>query len=197
VNLLTPHQLRERLVDFYMTSLARAYGHEMDRAAVERKVIAELELVDHARRSGRTYETKARRAPVAPEPLSDRQVRTDGRAATSAVRVRSTVMHGNPWEVSERWAHCVARIGRILEGVGGAATIQAATDTAEMPALAKRYMDTFGHYMTRDTPAPIRGVDHNPFRGLNDRDAARAFMRACEDIADASSVRLGPWFVPK
>jgi len=49
--------------------------------------------------------------------------------------------------------------------------------------------------MVRDRPAPTTGIDHNPFRGLSDKDAARMFMRRVYDICDRSTGVLGHWWV--
>lgn len=196
MSILTPQQLRDRIASFYEASFRRATGAEVNRAAIERKVIADLELVDAARRSGSLVEHSGRSAAVAPE-RTERAKAATPKPGSKSTRYRPGMLFKNPLDVSYRWACCVARIMRLCEGIGGSSKYEHAADNAEIPTLARRVIHTYCAYMTRATPAPLSGVDDNPFRGMSDGDASRAFMRAMEDIADESSGRLGPWLVPK
>lgn len=204
MSILAPHELRDRLVRLYQAQFRRAYGIETDKAAVERLVIAELAYVEGARAAGDLRETnaKGRAVNVASDKRFDATPVADGPAplvlnGDRPVDYRPRVLHDNPEHLGERFALAMGRICRICEGVGVAATFGASASTAEMPALARRWADAYGNFMTRAMPAPTRGVDHNQFRGLSDRDAARAFMREVENIADASTGKLGAWRVPK
>lgn len=202
--LSTPHQLRDRITALYMAQFRRAYGIEANREAVERLVIAELGYVDAARHAGALHESSAK-APAAMPAVDKRLLVTPTEERPPALQpqgeqpkdYRPGVLYANPMNIGERWAMAIARIARITEGTAIAATHGQAAETAEMPQLARRFADEYAYFMTRDKPAPTRGVDHNRYRGLSDKDAARAFMRAVEDICDESSAKLGPWRVPK
>jgi hypothetical protein len=203
--LLTPQQMRVRLIESYLLTYA-AQGRRVDVADVERDVIAELELVDAARRAGEldggSHATKdTTPSAVRPDLLAEAQAEThtkltvdrDPADGENPHRYRPRVLHRNPMQTSARWGAAVARIGRIIEGASGS-TLAAAAANAKIPELAKRWVEVYGYYMTRAMPPPATRVDHNPFRGLSDRDAARAFMRAVEDICDASTGVLGAWY---
>lgn len=111
----------------------------------------------------------------------------------SGTPYRPRVLHANPHTFSQRWSYAVARIYRIGEGAN-ASSFGRATDTSEMPKLAKEYLELYAYYMTRARPAPLFGIDHNPFRHLSDKDAARMFERRVEGICDKSTGKLGPWY---
>lgn len=202
--LLTPQQYRERLVASYLGSYRRMYG-EVDERAVERQVLADIELVEGARRAGDLRDAPRRDpadrpASVRPDLLAAAQAETNTKLSKprdprDAVPYRPGVTHGNPMLVSARWGAAVARIGRILQGAGRAATFSGAVANAEIPELARRYAELWSFYTTRSAPPRSRGRDHNPFRELSDQDAARMFMRKCEDICDASTGVLGWWYV--
>lgn len=124
--------------------------------------------------------------------------RTDAQHVTGIVQgggraYRPAVLHSNPHTFSQRWPFAVARIYRIGEGAK-ASTFGRATDTAECPKLAKEYLEIYAYFMTRTRPAPLFGVDFNPFRHLSARDAARMFERRVEDICDKSVAKLGAWY---
>lgn len=193
--ILTPQQLRERLVEFYMVSFKRAYGGA-DRASIERKVIADLEFVDSAKR----MEPASQPAPVVAPPrnlatkASADAGMTIAKDAQPGERYRPNFLHKNPMLISERWGAATARLMRILQGSFGS-SLTAAVENSEVPRLAREFLDVYGYYMTRGRPAPLSGVDRNPFRELSDRDAARLFMRRVEDICDKSTRELGGWYV--
>lgn len=107
---------------------------------------------------------------------------------------RPGALYAQPQKISERWGFAVARINRILEGAARANNLKAAVNGAEYPKLATEFGELWSYYMTRSKPPPPRGVDHNPFRTLNDRDASRKFIRMVEDICDRSTGVLGSWY---
>lgn len=195
--LLTPQQVRERLVEMAMRSYQRAYG-VADRALLERKVIAQLEMVDAATRGATP---RPRPAPPAPRDLASKAAAENGMrlaaggpvARARGVAFRPKFLYQNPMLLSERWGAACARVQRILAG-SQASTLAAAVKTSESPRLAKKILDVFAQYSLRERPAPT-GVDHNPFRHLSDVDAARMFMRRIEDICDESTRELGKWYV--
>lgn len=197
--ILTPHQIRDRLVEAYMRSYKHAYGHA-DRAAIEKKVVADMQLVEASKLVAPTSRTRAPRKRIRNvDPVAEFARRNGAALArdarpNDAAPYRPAVLHADPTLISEKWGAAVARIARIVEGTRGA-TLAEGVSNAEVPKLAARYLETFAFYMTRSKPAPIRGVDHNPFRGLNDKDASRAFMARVMDICDSSTSVLGHWYV--
>ncbi len=128
----------------------------------------------------------------ATEALHQSPIVATGRDGARPYRPRA--LHADPRLISPRWPHAVARIFRICEGAKASA-FDRATDTSEVPRLAKRYAEIWLYYMTRTRPAPMIGTDHNPFRGLSDYDAMRMFVRRVEDICDKSTGKLGAWYV--
>ena len=197
--ILTPQQLRARLVESYQRSY-RASGVDPNPAALERMVVHDLELVDaeaRAVRSGNGPQKDTGAAGKRRNVIAEAEQSTGAKLGVKGKAVRTRALHGTREDLGERWGYAMGRMRRILEGGGMSSNIAHAADTSEMPALAKEYLELFGHYMSRTQPAPLRGVDHNPFRGLSDRDASRLFIRRTEDICDKSTVRMGPWWVPK
>lgn len=194
--LLTPQQLRERLVQFYTGSFRRAYGGA-DRATIERKVIADLEFVDASKRHAPAAPSGASN-PAPPRNLAAKAGAEVGMTVAKpdepGERYRPNFLHKNPMLISERWGAATARLMRILQGSWGS-TLTDAIKNSEVPRLAAEFLDVYGYYMTRGRPAPNTGVDHNPFRDLSDKDAARLFMRKVEDICDKSTRELGGWYV--
>jgi hypothetical protein len=68
--------------------------------------------------------------------------------------------------------------------------IEAAQEMAD-PELAREVIELNLNYQSFQT----RESKWNPFRGLTPQDAARAYIRGLEDIADRSTGRFGPWWV--
>lgn len=199
----SPQQLRESMAKGYMDGYARA-GIKVSFAEAERQAAADCELVDAARRSGdmtRPGPTKGPK-PKRRDPIAEATHETGHRILAPGEHgqaIKSRALHGNPQAISERWGLAVGRLQRILrEGVEKRSDIVTAVNGGGVLAkLAAEYAEVFGSYMFRHARAPISGKDHNPFRGMSDRDAARLFMRKVEDICDKSAKTLGPWMVPK
>lgn len=104
----------------------------------------------------------------------------------------------HPWW----YAYACARIGRILEGAkpsfgafSRGAALESACATAAHPKCARLVMEAYAYFTTRERPAPTRGTDHNPFRGLSDADATARWYSVIERICDASTGKLGTWRV--
>lgn len=142
-----------------------------------------------------------------PDPVQDELDKT-GLELTKGDRAakpyRPAALDSNPTSKRHPWwyAHACARIARILEGAqpsfgafSRSAAIESAIKSAAHPKCAKRYMETWSYFMTRARPAPIVGTDHNPFRGLSDRDAYAKWYVLVEAICEASTGKLGPWRV--
>lgn len=196
---LDPRTIRERMVRSYTQSYAKAQIR-MSAAEIERQVIADCNMVDNAKSAGDLApkaKAKGKKKPRT-DVLSNAQHQTGTRLGVNQPGqvVKSKVLHRNPMETSARWGAAAARIARILEGVRtDTSSLVVAVEDAELGVLATAYADVWGHFMTRLQAPPLSGNDRNPFRGLNDRDAARKFQRLVEDICDKSTSRLGSWYV--
>lgn len=115
---------------------------------------------------------------------------------------RPRVLYSNPAGKNHPWwyTNACARIGRILEGARptfGAFSrdyaLESACLTAGHPKLARRYIELWGYFQTRDKPAPVKGQDHNPFRYMSDRDAYKRWYAEIERICEASVGKFGDW----
>jgi hypothetical protein len=201
---ITPQEMRARLARSYLESYRRA-GIQHTEQEIHALAVADCELVDAARRNGELssgpqtpdfarFGNRPTEQPIA-EPIRQALEETNTRLAPDATPERIAVLHQNPTKVVEKWAYATARINRIIEGAGGAATIGGAIANAEYPKLAREYAELWAFFMTRHKPPPRDRVDHNPFRLLSDRDASRMFMRKVYDICDRSTGVLGSWWV--
>jgi hypothetical protein len=112
----------------------------------------------------------------------------------------SRLLHGTSAPDS-KWSHAKARINRITEGTvpvtrrtakGLELLRNESTATAQIPALARRYYELWADYLHRD-----RLVGHNPFLGMSDADALRKLEAEVYAICDASTGKLGQWWVPR
>ena len=119
-----------------------------------------------------------------------------------ATPYRPAVLYSDPTGKNHPWwfVHACARVGRILEGAkptwgafSRGSAIESACKSAGHPKCARRFMETLWYFTSRDRPARPRGTDHNPFRGLSDRDAYAKWYTLVERICDASTDKLGPW----
>lgn len=196
----SPHELRDKLVAYYERVFKRVYG-AADRTAIERKVVADLQYVDAAKRAAHPRRARKRAEPVERasvlERVRDPELKGLALKKTEAPEgdAYTSPLYVNPQLVGERWAAAVARVARILRGTGGSNLYTQAVASAGVPTLALKILETYGFYMNRGTVAPIRGVDHNPYRGLTNRDAFRAFARRIEDICDESNAYFPAWWV--
>lgn len=207
---LSPQEKRAKLIVSNLLTL-RARGIDPDVRDVEKMVIAECELVDAATRAGELGgTTPAKRDPMPNPARVDELAKAQQETGTRLIvdrdlkpdnaphRYRPAVLHQNPMQRSARYAAAVARIGRTLEGVMPATSLERAVKFAEYRVLARAYLELYAFYMTRQRPAPILGrADHNPFRNLSDRDAARKWEAMLYAICDRSTSEpgLGSWYV--
>jgi hypothetical protein len=189
---LSPQQKRDILIKSYMDSYRHAQI-KMTRDEVERQVIADCELVDAAERAG---EIRGGGTPNPKKPRHERPDHVQQVQQATGVRLlgehdkppeiwRPSFLFRNPQQVGERWGFAVARIARICEG---------GTKEGSLAHLARDYKTLYACFLLRNVPAQNRGFQVNRFDGLTDRDAARAFMRAVEDICDRSTGALGSWY---
>lgn len=191
--LLTAIQKRDVLIKSYMDSYRHA-KIAMTRDEVERQVIADCELVDAAARAGElsngapvkpaTKPAKAKRPDVFEQAQHESGVRLLGQSDKPPEIWKPSFMFRNPQQVSERWGYAVARIARICEG---------GTKDGALAVLAREYKTLYACFLLRNVPPIARGFRTNQFDGLSDRDAARAFMRAVEDVCDRSTGVLRSW----
>jgi hypothetical protein len=206
VKSLSPQELRAVTERDYKRSMG------LDDEQARRLAVADLELVDAAKRAGDIAERSEKPAAVAPAPRSEtikQAEREQGVRLTdgdSSKFERFGIMHADPTQTDEAWALCCGRLYRICEGSQVAADPRAATRTCTMPDLAYEWLRVMANFKTRAMPGTSKvaigsgfsgGVDHNPFRGMSTPDALRKFRRMAEDIADKSSSQMGPWRIPK
>jgi hypothetical protein len=198
--LSTPQEIKAATVRGYALA-AQQTGQPVDMAAVEQAAVAHLQIVD-AYRAG--VDVTARATSQERPNLAAAEVAAD---PDSGVKLRD---RGSPDRVAPlhgkgrrdgKWAHARARLRRILEGMtpkfrttaqGAELDFTGSTSTAQIPQLARRYYRLWGNFMHRH-----RQSRHNPFAGLSDADACRMFVAEVYAICDASTGRLGQWWVPR
>ena len=198
----SPQELREWTVEDF-TVMNRSQGLPDAREVVERQVVRDLELYDAVKRE--------HPVPLAPTPSdvaeqrATRQEKIDARAAEKGATIQrqpgqvvsrpNIIEHGRPTPGS-RWSYALGRLKRIVAGATNHPNPVIATSTCEMPKLALEVYRMYAQVATRRVPMRP-GDEANPFYGLSQVDFGRVLQRKIEDIADRSSGRLGPWFVPK
>lgn len=195
----SPIELRDRMAKGYLDSYRRA-GLDVTPEQMTKLAAADCELVDAADRAGELRGGPRSDAPpeqprARPNVIAQAEQETGARLGAKSDPARTRAMNGNPQKVSERWGAAVARIKRILGGVGKSSSLVVAVKDAELGALAKEYAEHFAQYQMRGTKPPAQGKDRNPYRHMSERDASRKFMRAVEDICDRSTGKLGSWYV--
>lgn len=146
-----------------------------------------------------------------PDPVKEELDKTGLRLTKSeeerlaqAKTVKQAVLDWRPTSKRHPWwyAHACARVARILEGAKPAwgshsrdAALESACKSAAHPKCARRYMETWAYFMTRQRPAPIVKTDHNPFRGLSNSEAYAKWYALVEAICESSTGKMGPWRV--
>lgn len=188
-----PIALREATVRDYRRDFGRI-GLPISPRQIERLAIRDLELVDAYERgidkSPRPKKPPKKKAPliVTPEQAADERM----------VPVLPEGQREKPVSLAEfaacsaRWPFAMGRVRRILEGAKPHRDPIVMTRTATHPTCALRLLRLFHDYKLRE-----RESRHNPFRGLRRTDAIRKLVRMVEDICDASSNSMGPWWVPR
>lgn len=197
---VTGTDLRDVTVRDYKRAAERA-GMPIDLAEIERQATADCETYDAVRRA------VVPTGPAAPDPAKeqekadelDRQAADAGatiiRDQRKIVRKKLAALHATP-KPGSRWSLALGRIARIVSGATPSTDRRKLVSTCEIPALAWEVMRIQAYVVTRHVP-PRFGDEINPFYGLSTRDFTRKFQRMIEDVADQSTGKLGPWFVPK
>lgn len=208
VPITDPLALRDRTVRDYARAMGTP-GMPSTSAGIEALAKADLHLSDAYHR-----DTPTGMAPTA----SQQAAAAEAKRETAEERARELgaeiVRGGQPatefgpqvdlppeYGASERWRLAKGRLARICAGAGaprrhpdGSFDFAAMTSTCVMPRLAYRYLAAWFNFDLRHVPQTAR---HNPFYGMPAREASLRLSREVEDICDASTGRLGPWFVPK
>jgi len=207
--MLSPQELFAVTVRDY-TRTRRAMGLPDDPEAVRRDVYRDLCIVDNAAARGELVSGRPSRAQAASlahkgdetqDPVNGQRT-FDAAANKTVTRERgqvytSSLLDHNPLLTDETWSRAIARLKRIMKE-GLAALVDPTRQTnARVPKLAKEWYEVQSYFFTRSKIPPIVGVDHNPFRHLNDEDADRLLRRKVEDICDRSTGVFGAWRTPK
>jgi hypothetical protein len=196
----TPIQLRDVTVRDYLRDSARL-GQPMTVAEAERRARIDCDIYDAVMREQRPS------TPAKPDPAAEarKAEALDVEAAAVGVEVdrgqvkmrRAPVaMLHKRHKRDSRAAFLKGRIARILEGSSRSTDFRVACSTATCPDLAYEIMTTYANAVTRGMPRRS-GDEPNPFAGMSEVDTSRMMQAILEGIADRSSGRLGPWWVPK
>lgn len=191
VPLKSPLELKEATMRDYAANVRRL-GLEPNMSAIENLAIADLNMVDAYKR-GVDLSPKLPQKKRDPKPVDQLiQVVPDhgiNFKAPSKHRDRPGVLYKRAHRRSEKWAHAVARIGRILQGATPAKGLPATAATAQDPIRALEYLRLFANYEMRG-----RLSRHNPFAGMSEHDAAKRFEAEVYRICDRSTGVLGHWW---
>lgn len=200
--LLTPQEIREATIRDYTRAAERA-GVTVDARAIERQAVADCNTADRynaanpapsaAQVSKVRAAEKAKRAARRASVYADAGLEVVAPMQSTPQIVRTAHL---PCETDTRWMLARGRAKRIMEGTAAHSDPFVATRTATVPDLAYRLMRIYADFATRNIPRRP-GDEANPFANLKPGDTARVLQRLVEDVCDASSGRLGPWFVPK
>ena len=193
---LTPQEKRARLERSY----AQSYGVDASDPRIAALVLADLEMVDAAERAGDlrpASQPKYDADRPKPAELVEAERETGMQLLDDETRgepVESVEFDQNPMLTSEKWSKAGARIGRILEGMGGSSDFRVACRNAAIPELALEYTELYAYYVSRHQ-VHIIGRDHNPFRGMSESDAVKMLVAKVYAICDRSTGKLGWWYV--
>jgi hypothetical protein len=194
---ISPQERRARLERSY----AASYGVEASDPRIAKLVLADLELVDAVDAAG---ELRSASPPAydaerpKPAELADAERETGTRLLDDETRgepLLSLELDANPTLTSEKWGKAAGRVRRILEGIAGSSDFRVACRNAAMPDLALEYTETYWYFMTRHQLAIVGRNDHNPFRGLSEKDAVKMLVAKVYAICDKSTGKLGWWYV--
>lgn len=191
---LTDTELKARTVRDY-TRYAERAGVPTDAAGLERLAVADLELAD-------AYDREVENGPakLKPEQIQRQRATLDEAAAAEGaeivtgrtIRREIAALHAKP-RPGSKWSFAMGRLARILQRPN--LPSRTPWEDCEIPHLAKRVY-RIQAFVTFRHLARV-GSEENPLHGLSDADFQRKFRRMIEDICDASSSKLGPWWVPK
>lgn len=200
---LDPRALRDRTVADYMRNMG-APGMPTTADEIERLAVADLNLSDAYARDEPPV------APPTPEQRAARKAEADAAVAEQVRRDGMELTRNKPRELgpqfdlpadyaaSLRWRLAKGRLGQILAGASppkrfpdGSFDFRSMTATCECPAQAYDFLAAWFNFDLRHVPETAR---HNPFFGMSHRDASLKLARLVEDLADASTGKLGAWF---
>lgn len=202
----SPQELREWTVEDY-GRMARRFGADDDRAALERRALSDLQIADAVKRE--TPPPLPPNVDTIRHQRETRQERVDARAAAVGAEIqrgqvqvvsrKDPLLHGKTMP-DDKWSFAKGRSARIMSGATQHSDPKIATSTCEMPALALRLYTIYACLSVArslEKSAMRFRVRDNPFAGFNAKDRVRILRRLVEDVCDESSGRLGPWWVPK
>lgn len=193
VPLTNPRDVREATVRDYVRNAARA-GIDVPVSALERLATHDCQVAD-------AYMTRGvDLSPPPPKRAPQKKVselvkpKDDIDAAMKAAPTKrdKPLTAQDFTAISARWPFAMGRLKRILEGAQGDRDPIKVAMSCAYPEFALRVLRLHRNYLMRN-----RESKNNPFRGLSEIDARRALVRFTEDICDASSGALGPWWVPR
>lgn len=191
--LLSDHELKQATVRDYKRYAERA-GQSVDANELEKLAVADLQLAD-AYDAGRAPAKpskadpdigKAQRQTLAQEAANHGAEIVTGKT----IKRELAALHAKP-RPGSRWSFAMGRLARILARPN--LPSRKPWEDCEMPALAKRVYEI-------KTFVALRGMakvgdQENPLFGLSDHDFQRKFRRMIEDICDASTGKMGHWYV--
>jgi hypothetical protein len=218
--LLSPQDLFAVTVRDYAEQRRRR-GLPVDMAEIRKQAFLDLSLVDRAASNGELVgpgkqrhrglrraipgdESEPVKAAIAGAAAPGGEtMRTFDRTQNRTVEHRrgeiytSKLLDANPLLTDETWSRAIARLKRIMSEGRAAIANPTLQTNSKVTQLAKEWVEMQAYFFTRCKNPPLTGVDHNPFRHLNDEDADRLLRRKVEDICDRSTGVFGSWRTPK
>lgn len=193
--------LKQVMVSDYAGASQRA-GTSPDMAAIERQVLADLDMVEQYNAE---QATKPKREPVKLErdihtneldaELADKNMRAYVRDIP-ADEAGDPILDAAP--KSERMIRAFGRVKQFMRPRGDIAAVakrggslRDSVIECTDPELSLEFLELWTWYgPLRRMPSP-----KNTFFYLNEYDAAAKFIRGLEDICDRSTGKFGPWWV--
>ena len=203
---LDARQLRERTIRDYARNMG-APGMPSTIEEIERLAVADLVLSDAVTRDAPAH-IPPTAAQVAEAKVARRQTLAEEQRAKGVELTNEAPRELGPqfdlppeFGTSDRWGHAKGRLAAIVAGAGapkrfasGAFDFRSMTSTCACPDLAYRFLAAWCDF---DLRYVAQTAKHNPFFGMSSRDASLKLARVVEDLCDASTGRLGQWWVPK
>lgn len=199
--LTSPLAIRDATIRDHTAAYARA-GIAIDPRQIERQAVSDCEVYDRvtAAQPIVVKQTEAQLAEVRALLLAERDeeaARSAGAVSVQPDRVVSSIVksaHLPP--TGTRWPWAMGRAARLMAGATSSKDFAVMCSTCEDPALAFRLARIYADFATRHQPRRLTD-EPNPFFALSRKDCGRVLERLVEDVCDASTGRMGPWFVPK
>lgn len=177
----------------------RDYGRAMERAGqhiapqdLERLAVSDLELADNFEHESQPKTKKPERDKAAERKTVEQEAHAAGASIVTGKTIKREIasLHAKP-RPGSRWSFAMGRMARIL--ARPCLPSRKPWEDCEMPALAKRVYEIQAFVLFRQMEKV--GAQVNPLFGLSDRDFERKFRRMIEDICDASTGKMGHWYV--